>query len=426
MTAPSIRIEIGFNATSYLGTFFVLDDYNADGTTAGPSTLDNTTNTLAGTTFVDVTDYVSGQVSVTRGRSRETDQYAAGTMSFQLRNEDRRFDPSNTAGPYYPGPQPRLQVNAYMAKGLAEIQIFSGYIDDLDIGYEVDGVSVVNVSCIDAYSVLSNSYLRSFAVMLGWSTGRAIRSALKTTGYASAYVVDNGLTTVKGSTQDKVTVLDFAQLMAKTENGFLFVDGSGVLRFKNRHFTGFGTIEASFSDVPADWPASVDYVGITQRAASTLLYNEVSATRDGGTAQVVSDSTSIGQFMKRALDISGLQNKDDTDVLNLAYYMLGRYSQPDLRFDNVTVELAGLSDDQATTLLGLELTDTVTVKRTPPGTGSPTSTSMSCLIDGISISADASSGSFRVTYNLSALRSRQTFILDDSSLGVLDTSKLDY
>jgi hypothetical protein len=31
-----------------------------------------------------------------------------------------------------------------------------------------------------------------------------------------------------------------------------------------------------------------------------------------------------------------------------------------------------------------------------------------------------------MTFNLSALRSRQTFILDDAALGVLDTSKLDY
>jgi hypothetical protein len=104
-------------------------------------------------------------------------------MSFTLRNEDRRFDPSNTAGPDYPGPLPRLQVNAYLNKGLGEARVFTGYIDDLDIKYDIEGASVVNVTCIDAFSVLSNTKLRSFAVTAGWSTGRAIRSALRTTGY---------------------------------------------------------------------------------------------------------------------------------------------------------------------------------------------------------------------------------------------------
>jgi hypothetical protein len=125
------------------------------------------------------------------------------------------------------------------------------------------------------------------------------------------------------STQDNVTITDYVETMARTENGFLFVDADGILTFKNRHFTGMGTVKAAFSDVPADWPASIDYLDIAERAATMLLYNEVSATRDNGVTQIAQDTTPTSQFMVRSLDLSGLQNQTNEDVRNLAAYMVG-------------------------------------------------------------------------------------------------------
>lgn len=432
MTAPSLRVEIGFGATASLGSFFQLDDFNADGS-AGASRLYNPADptfaydTLAGTVFVDVTSYISGQLTITRGRSRETDQYGAGTMSFTLRNEDRRFDPSNTAGPYYPGPSPRLLVNAYLTKGGTSQQVFAGYLDDIDITYDLDGTSTANVTCVDAFNILANMNLHSFAVTAGWTTGQAIKKALKASGYPATYSIDAGLTSVQASTQDNVTVLDFAQTMARSENGFFFTDKSGVVTFKNRHFTGMGTVVATFSDNPSDWPTAIGYSTLAQKSAALLLYNEVSGQRNGSSStQIATDTASQAQYLPRALSLSTLENQTNADVANLCAYMLGRYSQPEVRFDSMSLELAGVSDDQATTILALGITDTVQVTHTPPGSGTPSSITQTCLIDGIDWSMDASSGSFRVTYNLQLLRSRQTFILDDAALGVLDTSKLDY
>lgn len=437
MTTPALSIEIGFGATASLGSFFVLDDVDPDGV-AGHSRLYDPANptfdyyTLAGTVFVDVTEYVSGQVTTTRGRSQETDQYGAGTMSFTLRNEDRRFDPSNTAGPYYPGPSPRLLVNAYLTKGGTTQQVFGGYIDDLTVNYDLDGASTVEVTCVDAFNVLANMKLRSFAVSPGapttyWTTGKGITKALTAGGFTSAHTIDAGLTEVQASTQDNVTVLDFSQTMARSENGFFFCDSAGVVTFKNRHFSGLGASQATFSDDPADWPSAIGYSTLAQRSATTLLYNEVSGQRNGAsTTQVEVDADSQAKYLPRALSLSQLENKTNADVANLCRYLLGRYSTPDVRFDAMSVELLGLDDDQAATVLALDLTDTITITRTPPGSGSPSQITLTCLIDGIGWSMDASSGSFRVTYNLSLLRSRQTFILDDAALGVLDTSRLDY
>jgi len=48
---------------------------------------------------VDVTAFVRS-VSIRRGRSRELDRFSTGTATVVFNNEDRRFDPLYSAGPY--------------------------------------------------------------------------------------------------------------------------------------------------------------------------------------------------------------------------------------------------------------------------------------------------------------------------------------
>lgn len=60
-----------------------------------------TTAPLATPSWVDITAYVMGSVSITRGRGSEFDTFGAGSAQLVLNNDDRRFDPSYASGPYY-------------------------------------------------------------------------------------------------------------------------------------------------------------------------------------------------------------------------------------------------------------------------------------------------------------------------------------
>lgn len=59
--------------------------------------------------WTDVTAYVR-QVEIERGRSNDLDSFDIGTAYVELDNRDGRFNPTNTASPYYPNVKPRKQI----------------------------------------------------------------------------------------------------------------------------------------------------------------------------------------------------------------------------------------------------------------------------------------------------------------------------
>ena len=151
-TAPSFKLEMAFLTGSTLGTAFTLDDPTkgilAD---AGGSPA----NVLLAPSYIDISNRVTGGVSVARGRSRELDQFNAGTASFSLRNEDRAFDPLNTTSPYYPGIVPRTLVRISLAGQV----IFVGRVEDYRVKYDITGTSTVEVSCADGMALLASMFL---------------------------------------------------------------------------------------------------------------------------------------------------------------------------------------------------------------------------------------------------------------------------
>jgi len=86
-------VELGFDLPASVGPFFVLDD-------PVKGKLDNTSYFLSGVIFFDVTERVRN-FSIRRGKSRQLDNYQAGACSVTLSNNDRAFDPTYTASPFY-------------------------------------------------------------------------------------------------------------------------------------------------------------------------------------------------------------------------------------------------------------------------------------------------------------------------------------
>lgn len=427
MTAPAVSVQIGFDATASLGNNFVLD---SGPVTTGKGALNNSTYTLAGTVFVDVTQWCSGQIRTNRGRSREIDQYQAGTLQFTLRNEDRRFDPANTAGPYYPGVVPRALVNAYVEG----VQVFGGYIDDLDVTYQKPNICEVTVSCLDGFTVAANTFLASYSASQQTS-GQRITAVLSTISYPATQSIATGQATLQSNIftstpSSPIAALDHLQTCARSENGYLFVDRTGVMTFFDRYKVLGETSAVTFSDLGD----GIGYQDIGQRSQALLLYNQVNGTRnananipgDAPIAQIANDTVSQQKFLTRALSLSMLENLLDSDVENICLYLVGRYSEPEVRFDSLTIELQSLTQAQITQLASLDLVQLVTVKRTPPGTGTPSTIVLLSVVDGIAFALDVSASSYKMTLQLGSIDSRLSFKLDDSVFGVLDSGILNY
>jgi hypothetical protein len=132
-------------------------------------------------TWVDVTGYVR-ELTTRRGRTDDLSDFGAGTASITLDNRDRRFDPLNTAGPYYGQLTPRRQIRVRAANTVAGVttthDIFRGYVSGwpcriTDAGFD----STVALECFDALGLLAqeeipddlgDSYIRTLNPLHYW------------------------------------------------------------------------------------------------------------------------------------------------------------------------------------------------------------------------------------------------------------------
>lgn len=102
-----------------------------------------------------VTDYAR-DTSTKRGRQFELDRIEAGNAHLLLDNLDGRFNPENTASPYYPNLKPtkRLRVSAEWAS--VAYHLFTGFLEGYPQEYPHTGFDrVVSQDAVDAYMALA-------------------------------------------------------------------------------------------------------------------------------------------------------------------------------------------------------------------------------------------------------------------------------
>ena len=165
------------------------------------------------TNWTDVTSQATDSANVSRGRSRETDQFTTGTATFTLRNESGNFDPHNSAGAYYPYVVPRIKVRIHLATS----QIFYGFVDDIQPNYVKPAISTVTFTCIDGLGLLASTMLQAKTVS-DQSPGARLATIL-----ADSHVAYSETSNVVGLSQ---TVVGFSGLNAPSG---VAVDGAGNL-----------------------------------------------------------------------------------------------------------------------------------------------------------------------------------------------------
>ena len=387
--------------------------FYSDSGVADPFTLDSATSgvldsdVLEGITPVDITADVYA-IRVERGRSRWLDDFQAGTCSISLDNRTRTYDP--TGGGTYstdivPGKRFRVTTGG--------TPIFDGTADDWDIAYSLGGDSVASVVISDGFSDLGHTILTETATTSQLSGARLTAILDRAdVNFPTAYRdIDAGVTTLQADTiADGTDVASYAQLIARTEGGRLFMAADGDLTFRDRYETQTTVGALKF----ADDGTGVPYYGIQVAVGSELLFNRALVTRVGGTQQTADNLTSQDSYGVRTLEYGNLLFNSDTDSDNFAEYLVSRYGTPEVRISQIDINLHALDATQAGNVIGTELGDVIQVVYSPPGGG--TAIDRYAVVD--KISHEIGPQQHDIVFGLS--KTAQAFTLDSDPFGELD------
>jgi len=355
--------------------------------------LANPGDFIVGTSLVGGADLVASgynevttagrQAEITRGRwSQITDVIDAGDMSVNLLNLERDFDPKHTTSPYYgkvrPGVRVRLRAQA---DGFDARTLMTGWVDGWRFEYEVDGYNVAIAECTDALGMLGAAEFNDWT-----STGTSAHAKLTAVCERPEVAWPTSLTDfnvgVEALQSDAVSwgsnVLNYMQLIARSELGYLFAAADGTLTFRDRNVAASESVSVSFGG------SGIGYQEIAAKYGE-FLFSRVGVDREGGTNQTA-EVADVSAWVAlngpaRTLSLTGLLLGSDAQSLALAEFLLTQYSQPIYQIAEIGVELNGMAAADQDAVLGLEITDLVSVEFTPNNLG--TAISQTLLVQGI-------------------------------------------
>ena len=410
MTVPVMQVLVGFQSTTGFGTPFQLDDsFYGVLDTAGRGTL-------GGVTFVDLTSLVQS-VNITRSRSRQLDQFNAGTATIAFYNATEVLNPVNTASPYYPYVLPRCPVQI-LANG---IPIYTGLITDWNLDYNMANQDMMYASCADNFTVLANQELNAVTPSAE-ATGARINTILDLPeiNYQGARSIDAGSSTLGAYAISQDTVcLNYLQQVNTSEQGYLFMSANGTLTFKGRSSVLNPVAGATFNTDGTGLP----YQTLINQYGDELLYNYIVTQSPAGAAQITSNATSIALYQSQNYNLLDLLNSTTTEVAGLGNYLLGKYQNPVLRFTGLSTQLTALSEANQNIALALDLTSICSVVKNFV-VGTPATETQTLIVSGVSHSITP--GSHIISYTFESTDGNQYLTLDNSIFGTLDNNLLSF
>lgn len=355
MAIPQTTVEVGFDLTETgTGPYLTLDN-PVSGKLDDPNWL------LGGTLFFDITDRVKS-VSISRGKNRETDTYDQGLANVVFNNNDRAFDPTYEDSPFYGQIIPKREIrishnNRYSYRGL---------IEDWNLDYQSLNDATASAAAADAISFFANQTLTG-GTQTPQKSGERVNAILNDASVAwpeSSRLIDTGGQTLGADVIEPGTnALEYLRLIEQSEPGAFFIGREGDVVFLDR------TVAATSGGVVlADDGTGIKWNTAKVVYGSEQLYNEIeiSSVITGGTATAV-DVNSQNEYGISNLTRSNLLIATTEACSELAEFYAQKYSQPEYRFDSVTMMLNEISEPEANQILDLEIGSVVQIKFTPSG-----------------------------------------------------------
>ena len=378
----------------------------------------------------DLSDYATS-ISVTRGRTDDTEPFQTGRATINLRNLDGEFDPA--------GDELRLRdpVALYVGGGLYgswsdqqgswdELdpsitwlgpKVFTGFVEDVTLGYTLDGDAEVQVSCVDGFALLANQQIVDEAVSVE-DSGARITAVLGNAGvdWNGNTAIATGISELAAGTATG-NALQYMRQVEESEQGYLFVDRDGTLTFLNRHTTLNNPIAGTqFSDDGSGIP----YDGVERFSGARSLFNKVTGALEDGTTRTANNTTSQAQFSIRTLDLGEVLLNSPEVLGDFVDYLLNQFDEPATRVDRLSVNLERLSSSDRNLIAQFELADICDVEFSPPGRSQFTN---ELLVQGVQHQVTVG-GAWRTTLSFQRRDTRAFLILDEDPQGRLDENVL--
>ena len=414
MTAPAVKVELGFDLGQNDPQGFVLDDPLR-------GLLDSTSFTLGGPRFFDITPRLVS-TSIRRGKNQALDRIDAGVGSITVDNSDRLFDPLYPDGLYFGQLIPRREVRV-SANGEP---VMFGRIDDFDIQYEPGKQSVVRIDFSDDFSILSNAELPDFTPdsELAGDRINTILDLPEVAWPADQREIDTGNTLMlDADIAEGTSAIEYLQLVSNSEFGTLFIGKDSKVVFRARNAVP-NVPNIVFSDeTDGGEYTGIQFADVNIVFGSENLYNRIVLSNADIIPEeaLAEDAVSQQIYGVRTYSANGILVQEPATLQFLADFLLARFKDPQYRFETVTVVMDTLTTENQDKVLDLEIGDIVLVRFEPSDI--PPAIEQYCRI--IGINHDWNPNNKNISFSLERL-DFAIFILDDAVLGQLDNDRLAY
>lgn len=358
-----------------------------------------------GSTYVDETARMK-RFTVTRGKSDDLATMRAGELNLTMVETVGRFNPANTASAIYPNiSYPLRPVRLRVTYSSTTYYLFSGYTrrHESDPGKDE---REARIDCVDGFVLIDA--VKPTITSTATTTGGAIGLILDAVGWpgGGSRDLDTG-DSITFSADGTASGIQLIAGLLETERGFFFVSASGVATYLDRHYQNRSPYTSSQGTIASTMRAIAPGVDLD------LVKNRATVTATGGTAQTVSDATSVARYNYRDWSpITSAYLSGDAAALGLAGYLVakGKNPAPPVR----SLDLGQGSATAWVQLLTRELGDRVTVTESAGGT------SGEYHIQAIQHEASWSRGEHKGAWSLLQRDTVQPFIIGQSTIGGTD------
>lgn len=374
------------------------------------------------TAFVAITG-TTVQASISRGRTRVTDNFTSGSATVKIADTTGQFNPDNTSSDLYPYVLPLRQFRISITIGGTVYSMFNGYTTRFTYDYEPGtDLTYVTIQAEDAFHVLNQSSITTVTgAALNDTSGTRIEQILDVLAVPNTLRdVATGDTLVANDSGTQRNGLEAIQQVERTEVGAFYISKDGYYTFKSR--TELQQLQAGtiVSPLVFDESSNLRYMEIRQGLDDDQVFNSVTVSGDLITTTTVSDQTSIDEYFLRSMSRSGSLLTTTAEASDQANFLLANRKSPTLTIDRINCNPMALTTAQAQSLADAEVLEPVTLTKDYGGT----SLTRTLTIQGIS--HDITPGSWIMDLQLAEPIGGDALVLDSTTSGKLDTNLLAY
>lgn len=312
-------------------------------------------------TWTDISSKVR-RFSITRGRSHSLTRVSASKLTVEVDNYDGAFDPTYTSGTYYPNVVPMVPIRVVATYSVTDYPLFYGFVRAWPMEWTRDNKATVTIHAEDGMFLLN--MLTSSTAQSQEASGTRIGNLLDDASWPAGWRnLATGDVTCSAYTPSCGNILSLIRSVEDTEAGLFFIAGDGDATFQDQTHRSGATPVLTFGDSGAE----TRYESVSMQLDELQVFNVVEVTPLGGTVETSSNTASSDAYGARELSVIDTLHTSQANAKSLADALLARLKDPHVVVESLELQPAR-SGDWAD-VLGLELSDLVTVKRRPAGAG---------------------------------------------------------